>query len=372
MRVAIITSPTAPVPPERTGPEQQLVATLVDGLVARGHAVTLYASGDSRVPAGAQLRAIQPRSVQAAAADYRRDLASPHAEALVLPISHLRAIEHVAWSLREIERSGADVVHTHSLLGPALAVGQAIPHVNTRHAAAAGGLFLSEADATRFHALHLAELASLQRIRYVCVSAAQRAIWPGPARVVHNGIDVARFPLGTDPREYLLVLGRIAPEKGTHLAIEAARRVGLPLVIAGPTSTPLGDPYYFEQLVKPRLGGNIRYVGEVDHAGRVELYRGAIALLAPLQCDESFGLTFVEAMACGTPVIAFARGAAAEVIRDGVSGWVVGDLDAMCARIRDPLDPAAIRAHVVATFSAERMVAGYEQAYRDAIAGSDW
>lgn len=368
MRIAMIVSPLAPVPPNGAGPEQQVMGTLAEGLIARGHEVTLYASGDSQTPA--RLRAIRPRAILRSLDDLRARLAlGDGTQAALLSLVSELSLEHLTWSFRDAVRAGAEVIHSQGLHGALMQRDLGIPQVTTIH----GALPLDAAGTRRYLQALIDEADGLRGVEFVCISASQRASWPAGAnaRVIHHGVDASAFPLGAGPRRYLLHLGRLAWQKGTDLAILAARRAGVPLKIAGPKAGPLADPAFFARHVRPHLDGvEVEYVGEADHAARVELYQGAIALVAPLQWDEPFGMVFVEAMACGTPVLAFRRGAVPELVRDGVSGFVVDDLDALRARIPDAarLAPEAVRAHVVASFPIDRMVLAYEQAYRDAIA----
>jgi len=361
----MITSPLAPVPPDGPGPEQQVVGTLTEALVARGHEVVLYASGDSTT--SGELRSLRSRALTRSLDELRERLGvTDHVQKGLLALTRLIVDQHLSWAVRDAASAGFDAIHCHAPLA-AFQPGLETPRVLTVH----GGFPCGPGWVRSFLATGLAELDPDRAVELVCISRSQRASWPSDARarVVHHGIDPSDFPLGDGERKWLLHIGRIAFEKGTHLAIEVARRTGLPLVIAGPIAGPLAVPEYFERHIRPQLGGAIEYVGEVDHAGRLELYRGAIALVAPLQWDEPFGLTLVESMACGTPVLALRRGSAPELVADGVSGFVTEDIAQLGDRVVDAaaLDAAAVRAHVAEHFSVDRMVQGYEAAYRDAV-----
>jgi glycosyltransferase involved in cell wall biosynthesis len=182
--------------------------------------------------------------------------------------------------------------------------------------------------------------------------------------VVYNGIDVESFPYEEQKEDYLLFLARIAPEKGTHLAIEAARRLGKRLVIAAKVDR--ADRQYFHDTVEPLIDGDlIQFVGEVDAALKRKLYARAYCLLFPICWEEPFGLVMAEAMACGTPVIAFARGAATELVVDGETGFLVHDVDGMVRAVHrvDRIDPRRCRRHVEENFSAQRMTEGYLAIY---------
>lgn len=211
-----------------------------------------------------------------------------------------------------------------------------------------------------------------------CVSESQAAWYrdiPRMLGVVRNGIALDMFPFSGQKSDYVLWLGRICPEKGTHLAIEAAERAGVRLVVAGSVYPFSSHRRYFDEEVKPRVHasrGRISLVESPAFAHKVELLRHARALLQPTLATETSSLVAMEAMACGTPVIAFRRGAIPEIVVHGETGFVVRNVADMVAAIRD-IDhvwPAACRAHVEANFSAERMADDYEGLYAQVIAES--
>jgi glycosyltransferase involved in cell wall biosynthesis len=182
--------------------------------------------------------------------------------------------------------------------------------------------------------------------------------------VVYNGIDVESFPYEEQKEDYLLFLGCMAPVKGTHLAIEAARCLGKRLIIAAKVDR--ADRQYFRDVVEPLIDGDlIQFVGEVDGTLKRRLYARACCLLVPICWEEPFGLVMVEAMACGTPVIAFARGAATELVVDGETGFLVHDIDGMVRAVHrvDRIDPQRCRRHVEENFSVQRMTEGYLAVY---------
>jgi glycosyltransferase involved in cell wall biosynthesis len=186
-------------------------------------------------------------------------------------------------------------------------------------------------------------------------------------RTIHHGIDPSMYPVGKGKREYLSFLGRIAPPKGTHLAIEVAKKAGIPLKIAGEIQ-PLYKNYW-EQMVKPHVDGKfIEYVGEVGIEAKSELLGNSMAMLFPVQWNEPFGLVMIEAMACGTPVLAMPGGSVAEVVKEGVSGFVRSTTDdlAKCARSLD-LNPATVRAYMEQFFSRDRMTRDYINLYTEIL-----
>ncbi len=193
---------------------------------------------------------------------------------------------------------------------------------------------------------------------------------PRHAGVVYNAVDVASFPFRERKDDYLLCLNRVHPAKGTHLAIEVARRAGRKLIIAGKVDRD-GREYY-ETAVRPLVDGrDVVFLGEADCRLKRELYAAAACVLMPICWDEPFGLVMVEAMACGTPVIAFNRGAAPELIVDGETGFLVEDVDSMMEALGriDTIEPDHCRQHVQANFDVPVMVEGYLRLYRE-IAGA--
>jgi glycosyltransferase involved in cell wall biosynthesis len=184
---------------------------------------------------------------------------------------------------------------------------------------------------------------------------------------IHHGIRLDDYRFHEDKAPYLAFLGRMAPVKGPHLAIEVARRAGLPLKMAGEIQPVFQD--YWDTMVKPHVDGcAVEFLGEATLDMKNQLLGNASALLFPIQWDEPFGLVMIEAMACGTPVLALPGGAVPEVIVDGVSGWICEDVDAMVSRARDTgISPLACRRHVERHFSLDRMVAEYETFYASCV-----
>jgi glycosyltransferase involved in cell wall biosynthesis len=197
---------------------------------------------------------------------------------------------------------------------------------------------------------------------YVAISEADRHPTLDYLATIHHGIDTNAFALHTTPGGYLLFFGRIHPDKGTVEAIDVAERCGMPIVLAGIVQ----DRHYFESFVAPRLTGDrVQFLGAVGPEARADLLGGAEALLHLIAFDEPFGYSVVEAMACGTPVIAFRRGSMTELITDGESGFLVEDVEGAIAAVRRlrNLDRSAIRAHAVARFGQARMIDAYMRAY---------
>lgn len=342
LRIGMVAPPWFTVPPSGYGGTEAVVAALTDQLVARGHEVTLIAAG----PAGTR--------------------ATTHVSTYEEPPSHLLGssampeVVHAAAAARALDELDLDIVHDHSLAGPLLARGREIPTVATMHGPVAG-------DNGDYFA-RLGRSVDLVAISHAQRHQAPRLNWVG---TVHNAIDLPTFPYRADKDRDLLWIGRFSPDKGAHLAIDAARAAGRRILLAGKCKEP-AERAYFEDAVRPRLGPDAEYVGEADATRKRELFARAAALLFPIQWEEPFGMVMIEAMACGTPVIATRRGSVPEVVDDGRTGFVVDDVAGMAAAIArvDDLDPAVCRAHVATHFDLPVMAAGYERIYRMLVEGS--
>jgi len=184
---------------------------------------------------------------------------------------------------------------------------------------------------------------------------------------IYHGVDTNLFPYNLKPKDYILYLGRVTEDKGVHLAIEAAKRAGVQLIIAGKTYSTEG---YWHAMIESNIDGKtVRYVGEQSMEGKIELIQNAKALIFPTQCNEVFGYVMIEAMSCGTPVIAWNNGSVPEVIKHGVSGFIVNSVDEMVTAINsiNEIDRANCRQRAVDLFSIEKMVSGYERVYNKAL-----
>ncbi len=255
--------------------------------------------------------------------------------------------------------------HTGGVVLAALASGPLrLPVLHTVHGTVGAG----EAEFYR----QVQSGSGLVAISHAQARTAPDLKWAG---VVENAVDVDHLLPATakDRDDYLLVLARITPEKGQHLAIEVAARVGLPLVLAGKVAeTDVGERYYREQIVPHLDGQKVTYIPNVSGWEKARLLSRALALLAPSQWEEPFGLAMAEALASGTPVVAFPRGAAVDLIQDGVNGLLCPDLDSMVARLGSVRDlvPELIAATARERFSPARMADGYQALYRSALAGT--
>ena len=346
MRILQIAPLWETVPPPAYGGTEAVVGAVADGLVKAGHDVTLLASGDSQTLAN--LISVYPRSLRTAE---EVENGTPYDWV------------HAA---RAIENAGEfDVIHNHAgELVMAMSRLTQVPMLTTMHC-------LTTPD-TRF-------VWRLYEQHFNTISVAQTSQVPETsgrhAGTVYNAIDVATFPFRLEKDDHLLSLNRICPEKGTHIAIEAAKRAGKRLIIAGKVDRV--DRDYFKEQVEPLIDGrDVAYVGEAGQQEKRELYSRAAGVLMPICWEEPFGLVAIEAMACGTPVLAFARGAMPELIRHGETGFLLQDVDEMVDAIHrlDSIDPRCCREHVALNFDTARMIYDYVRVYEsilDATAGED-
>ena len=214
----------------------------------------------------------------------------------------------------------------------------------------------------------LAETFLKFKTNVITISNAQRKDFPNLnyAATVYNCVDVDKFTFNESPQDYLLMMGSIGRHKNQKEAIEVAKELGIKLVLAGK----IRDQDYFEELKKDIDGEHIRWIGEIGFAEKVKLYQNAKTFLFPINWEEPFGLVMIEAMACGTPVVAFNRGAVPEVVRNGLTGYVVDNHSQMVEAVKkiDVIDRAACRKHVEKNFTIEKMIDGYEKALQKLIA----
>jgi glycosyltransferase involved in cell wall biosynthesis len=206
-------------------------------------------------------------------------------------------------------------------------------------------------------------------VHYVCISNDQCCKETMPRlHMIHHGIDLSQYRLVEQKQHYLSFIGRIAPLKGTHIAIDVAKRAGIPLKIAGDIQPVNRD--YFDRKIRPQIDGRlVEYIGVADLATKNELLGNSMAMLFPIQWNEPFGLVMVEAMACGTPVLAMPGGSVPEIVQPGVSGYICRSVVEMAKRACDlNLSPAAVRKHVEKNFSTSRMARAYLQVYETAFA----
>lgn len=320
------------------------VAELARGLQLRDIDVIVYANGESTIDV--PLRWIYPQGEWPLQSDVE---------------TTLKGLNHFAWAVRDAAQE-VDLIHINSAPGLSFSRFVDVPMVYTVH-------HTYDASLTEFYRAY-------PEVSYVTISNFQREKLRLPRmRTIHHGIDLSLYPLQERKREYLSFLGRIAPAKGTHLAIEIAKKAGIPLKIAGEVQ-PIYRSYW-EATVKPMVDGKfIEYVGEVGMEEKIELLSQSLAMVFPVQWDEPFGLVMIEAMACGTPVLALPGGSVREVVKDGVNGYVRESAAELAKCARELKLPArTVRGSMEKLFSVERMTQDYIKLYaeilRDGVAETE-
>jgi glycosyltransferase involved in cell wall biosynthesis len=346
MRIAQVAPLTEAVPPKLYGGTERVVHWLTEELVALGNDVTLFASGDSQT--SAKLDATWPKAL-------RLDGSIRDPNAL-----HIVMLEQVRQKCDDEE---FDLLHFHLDYHPfSLFSRQPTPFVTTLH----GRLDLPELQSvfTTFSSVPVISISNSQR------RPLPQANW---VRTIYHGLpEKLLIPQLARP-EYLAVLGRIAPEKGVDRAIKIAIRCGIPLKIAAKVDR--ADQDYYDAIIRPLIDHHplIEYIGEIGDSEKSEFLSGAIGLLLPIDWPEPFGLVMIEAMACGTPVIAYNRGSVAEILDDGLTGFVVEDETSAVAAVGrlSRLSRHAIRKQFEARFTARRMALDYLAAYRSLMEAAE-
>jgi len=340
MRIAQLAPLAESVPPHHYGGTELIVNLLTEGLVRRGHEVTLFASGDS---------VTQAKLVSVTESALRENVAEP--------VRHWQAYD--LRLLLELERrqNEFDIVHNH--MGY-----QALPFLQRLRC---NTVTTNHNPVKKYCAdIYLA----YKNLPFVAISNAYRQLnYPNELNyiaTIYNGIDIDHYPLYSQTkRDYLLFLGRICQDKGTLEAIEIAKALGIPLKIAGKVDQ--ADRLYFAEKIKPWLGTtDVKYLGEVDFNNKLELYSHAIALLDPVTFDEPFGLVVAEALATGTPVLAFDRGAVKEIITDKETGIIAKTKEELIARFKEieKISRQTCRERIVKYFSSANMITNYEILYK--------
>jgi glycosyltransferase involved in cell wall biosynthesis len=342
MRIAQVAPLYEPVPPRRYGGTERIVSYVTEELVRRGHDVTLFASGDSQT--AARLMAITERAVRldantraALAADFSRELGRVFRNADQFDVIHCH-VDYLAYPFCDLVRT--PTLHTlHGRLD--------LPYL--------GPVF-----------------RDFPNVALVSISNAQRAPlaslglnWTG---TVYHGMPLEQYTFVEQPGDYVAFLGRVSPEKQPQVAIEVAKRAGVPLRMAAKIDA--SDREFFEDAVRPLLDDPlIDFVGELDDSEKVAFISGARALLFPIDWPEPFGLVMIEAMACGTPVVARPCGSVPEVVEDGRTGFLGDTVDDLVEAVKriDTIKRAECRRHVEQRFSVARMVDDYEALYRRAV-----
>jgi glycosyltransferase involved in cell wall biosynthesis len=343
MRIAQIAPLAESVPPKLYGGSERVVSWLVEQLVELGHDVTLFASGDSQT--SAKLIPTWPRATR---------LSRPRPDPFAPIAAQLEAVAHAAEKF--------DVIHCHlDWVHLPLLSRLKVPFVTTLHG--------------RLDFTYLAMMVrAFPGARFVSISESQRNPLPGLnwLGTVYHGLPQDMFRPSMNSAGYLAFLGRITPEKGPDVAIRLAKACGIPLRIAA--KVPRDENHYFKQQIEPDVDNKaIAFIGEVDEQQKASLLGGAAALLFPIDWPEPFGLVMIEAMACGTPVIAWRRGSVPEIIEDGITGFIVeNEAEALAAITRiGQLDRGRIRERFEQRFTARRMAEDYCALYHDLIASME-
>lgn len=340
MRILQISPSWDSTPPQVYGPLEQVASDLTNELVRLGHQVTLFATGDSRTSATLVYELKQ------AVSEYRPKIRAKHL--------------HAAFSLAS---SGSfDFIHNHEAgNGIRLCQRLSTPYLTCMS-------WLADKSIENF----ILSLSSdeYRRARFTSISQRQRQVLPylNWVGTVYNGIKVDSFPFRNQKDNFLLFLGRIVPEKGPDIAIQVAKRIGIPLVIAGVVRAEWQS--FFDTQILPHVDGHhIQWVGPADQTLKRELFSRAFALLMPVRWEEPFGLVMIEAMACGTPVIALRQGAVSEIIVHGKTGYIADTIEDMCQYVDriSVLQALACRIHVETHFSVQVMAQKYLKIYQNVI-----
>jgi glycosyltransferase involved in cell wall biosynthesis len=337
MRVVVVAPPWFEIPPPGYGGIERVCYSLVEGLVELGHEVPLVASGSNHTRARFVPVLDQP---------------APGLGTEFHAVQEVRYAAGVARALRDVD---ADIVHDHSLAGPLIALCRSTPTLVTAHGPADSWL----GDYFRRLALPLVAVSEFQQ------RAAPDLPW---IATIPHGLDIGQYPYRSDKDDFLLFLGRLSPEKGAHLALDAALKAGVKLIVAGKCAEP-AERHYFEEYVAPQLGPDAEFIGETYGSQRTDLLARARGLLVPTQWNEPFGLASVEALACGTPVIGLRRGSLPEIVDHGLTGWICDEPAELAHAVRRlaDLDPRACRDVVVQRYQAAMMVERYESVYRHLV-----
>jgi len=338
LRIALIAAPFIPVPPVDYGGTELFVAHLAEGLQKLGVEVVVYANGESTV--STERRFLYPQGLWPIKIPER---------------AWLREVNHTSWAISDAMNE-SQIVHVQSPQSLVFSRVVKRPFMLTLHGP---------------HDPMLSEFYSyFPDVQYVCISQAQCREESMPKRhTIHHGIDLSLYRLVENKQSYLSFIGRIAPIKGTHIAIDVARRTGIPLKIAGEVQ-PIYQQY-FDRHVRPQLDGKlVEYIGPADLKAKNELLGNSMAMLFPIQWSEPFGLAMVEAMACGTPVVAMPGGSVQEVVEEGVSGHICPNVRELAKRVLNlNLKPATVRAYVEQNFSIKTMAGRYAALYQNMLGG---
>jgi len=346
LRIAQVAPLWLPIPPEKYGGTEWIIYYLCEGLKKRGHQVTLFASGDSRV--SVKLIPVAKKS-------------------LLKEKLPWKFLDYNVYSLSLVTKKAKyfDIIHTHidltEIFFPQFSL---TPFVHTIH----NPLYTSSNSAAGKHRLYL--LNKFKNNNYITISNSQKKLCPYKLNFVanvYNGINLKEFKLNLKPKDYFLWAGRIDRYKGIENAIKIAKKAKVKLILAGRLDE--AQKEYFEKNIKPHLNKNIIFIGEYSKSQKSKLFGAARAFLYPILWEEPFGLVMVEAMACGTPVIAFNRGSVPEVVKDKKTGFVVNNINEAVKAVKkiDQIKREDCRKWVEEKFTVERMVDEYEKVYYEVL-----
>jgi glycosyltransferase involved in cell wall biosynthesis len=343
MRVAMIAPPWFKIPPEGYGGIEVVIHLLVEGLIDNGHEVTLCTVGGSSTRAS--LHTIFDDEMKAY-------LDAPPSSFLNIALTHALAC------YQEIPHDDIDIIHDHTWKEGLLAAAFIDkPVVHTVH-----GPFDEENE--RFYRL----FRGYEKMHFVTISDFQQRSLPGLNYVgtVYNGVLLDKYPYSHEKEDFFFYIGRFNEEKAPHLACQVAKELGVKLVLAGKVHEE-EERSYFDRYIIPYLSSDIQFVGELGHWSeeKMRFFSQAKGYLYPIQWEEPFGITMAEAMACGTPVVTFKRGAAPEIVAHGTTGFVVDTMDEFVEAVKHvgEIDPQRCRDRVEKMFTAETMVEGHERVY---------
>jgi glycosyltransferase involved in cell wall biosynthesis len=362
MKIAHIAPPWIPIPPKNYGGTEIVLYNLVEEQVAQGHDVTLFAPSDAKT--SARHVSFFPKSLTDSGVPWQ---------------GHLKAYYHVYKTIEYIKGHDFDIVHTHLSSSSDMYIFPLMSHVMTPYVVTLHSRFPFDrvqdwtGDADQYYMEWIASAPM------VAISQCARKEVPYPLNfvgVVYHGLPMEQFqPSVSQPEDFFVWLGRFMPEKGPHLAIQAAQEAGVPLVLAGTVDRHVSQSgNYFKEQIKPLVDGKqIKYIGPVNQKQKVKLLSRARGFLNPIEWEEPFGMVMIEAMAVGCPVISFARGAAPEIMAQDKTGFLVKNVHEMASVIPKvgTLDRIEIREYMKEHFSVRTMAQNYVTIYKKVIASDD-
>ena len=357
MNIAHIAPPWFAIPPENYGGTEHVIYNLIEEQVAQGHDVTLFAPEDADT--SAHLVSFFAQSLHTAGVPWS---------------AFLKAFYHFYKIVDYIQLHKFDIVHMHLSSAADMTLFPLTAHYNTPHIMTLHSRFPFDRAGTWSGDADALYMEWAQKVPMVAISESARDEVPYKLNfvgVVPHGLPLTKFVASAQPKKYFAWLGRVTPDKGVHLAIQAAKIAGVPLVIAGNVDPHLAESVdYFEQMIKPHIDDEqIKYIGPVNMQQKIDLLSRARGFLNPIVWEEPFGMVMIEAMAVGCPVITFARGAAPELVVHGKTGFLVNDVETMASSIAriGEIDRAVVRAHVEQKFSVQVMAEKYFDLYQKVI-----